>query len=77
MAGTEAQDLTPKQAASAKHIYDTKCVKCHKSYDPKDYSAEEWRLWILKMGKKTKLKPAQVKLLIRFWDVQQAPSRKS
>ena len=64
-----AQELTKKEVASAKRIYETKCVRCHKAYEPRDYSPEEWRLWMLKMSKKAKLKSSEDKLLKRYWEV--------
>ena len=67
-----AHDLTEKELVTARKIYDAKCVKCHRMYDPKDYSGEEWRLWMAKMSKKARLKPSQQGLLNRYWDAYRA-----
>jgi len=36
-----------------------KCAKCHKFYDPANYSDQDWKIWMGKMSKKAKLKPDQ------------------
>jgi len=74
-----AQDLTTKELQTAKHIYDSKCVRCHRPYEPRDYPEEEWRLWMTKMSKKARLKPNQEKLLNRYLDAYRAekPSAKT
>lgn len=59
-------NLTEKQKAAAKRIYDVKCAKCHRMYAPADYPPEEWQLWAGKMTKKAKLEPAKEKLLLRY-----------
>jgi hypothetical protein len=41
-------------------------------YEPRDYSAEEWQLWMTKMTKKAKLNPKQEKLLDRYVDILRA-----
>jgi hypothetical protein len=64
-----ADPLSKQDKAAGKKIYDSKCVKCHRPYDPRDYREEEWRLWIAKMSKKAKLKPQPEKLLNRYLDV--------
>ena len=67
-----AGDLTEKENATAKGIYDSKCVKCHRPYEPRDYPIEEWRLWMSKMTKKAKLTPNQAKLLNRYLEAYRA-----
>jgi hypothetical protein len=54
------------ETAAARKLYVTKCAKCHKFYDPATYSDEEWRVWMVKMSKKSKLKPAQERALSRY-----------
>lgn len=62
-------DLTEKQKAAAKKIYDVKCAKCHRMYAPTDYAPEEWQLWAGKMTKKAKLEPSKEKLLLRYLEL--------
>jgi hypothetical protein len=70
--GVQAGDLTKKQRTAAKKLYDSKCAKCHRFYEPRDYSQEEWQLWMSKMSKKAKLNPAQGTLLNEFLDEYRA-----
>jgi len=52
-----------RQASS---LYALKCGRCHKFYDPAEYDADDWDLWIRKMGRKAKLEPAQKETLMRY-----------
>jgi hypothetical protein len=63
-----AADLSDKEIQAARKLYNAKCAKCHKFYDPANYSAEDWNMWMMKMSKKAKLKPAQTELLTRYLD---------
>jgi len=54
------------ETAVARKLYVAKCAKCHKFYDPAKYSDEQWQIWMSKMSKKAKLKPAQEELLARY-----------
>jgi len=45
--------------AEGQKLYVAKCAKCHKFYDPANYSDREWKIWMGKMSKKAKLKPEQ------------------
>ncbi len=58
-----AAELSAQQSKDARKIYLTKCAKCHKLYNPKEYSDTEWDEWMLKMKKKSKLKEDQFELL--------------
>ena len=50
----------------ARKLYIAKCAKCHKFYDPAIYSDSEWQMWMVKMGKKSKLTPEQTELLSNY-----------
>lgn len=67
-----AADLPTKDLAAARKIYVAKCAKCHRFYEPKEYSAADWRMWMEKMNKKSKLKPEQASLLNRYLDAYRA-----
>jgi len=54
-----ATDLTTADSSDGKKLYVAKCAKCHKFYDPANYSDREWEIWMGKMSKKAKLKPEQ------------------
>jgi hypothetical protein len=61
-----AGQLARKEPATPRALYEGKCAKCHRLYDPGDYSEEEWRLWTTNMVHKTKLRPDQEKLLTPY-----------
>jgi hypothetical protein len=67
-----AADLSANQLAAARKLNTTKCAKCHKLYHPSDYSVPDWDAWMMKMAKKSKLKPEQTSLLIRYFDLRRA-----
>ena len=64
----KATDARDKGTSDARKLYIAKCAKCHKFYDPAAYSDAEWRVWMTKMSKKAKLKPAQEEFLSRYID---------
>jgi len=61
-----AAELSAKETRSAQELYEIKCAKCHKFYNPSDYSQPEWNEWMTKMSRKARLKPAQKELLTRY-----------
>ena len=68
----EANSLSPAALESARKIYLAKCAKCHKFYEPRKYSAAEWDRWLESMSRKSKLKPAQEKLLEAYLEQYRA-----
>ena len=67
-----ADELPLKEQAEARKIYVAKCAKCHRFYEPTNYSEPNWRTWMEKMNKKSKLKPEQDRLLNRYLDAYRA-----
>ena len=65
-AAANAAGLSVQQVADASALYLLKCAKCHKFYEPADYSEKEWEVWMRKMSHKSRLKPAQDKLLRQY-----------
>ena len=65
-AANGADGLSPKQLTDARKLYVAKCAKCHKLYDPVEYSDADWNWWMVKMSKKAKLKSAQNELLAGY-----------
>jgi len=47
------------QTAAARNLYINRCSKCHKLYQPSNYSDQKWQRWMAKMGRKAKLQPQQ------------------
>ena len=72
LGSARAADLSEKETQTARKLYNAKCAKCHKFYDPANYSAEEWNVWMHKMSKKAKLKPPQTELLTRYLETFRA-----
>jgi len=58
--------LSDQEVADANQIYAAKCARCHEFYHPDEYSRQDWAVWMRKMSRKSKLKPAQEKLLTRY-----------
>jgi hypothetical protein len=58
--------LSDEEIAAARRLYVNKCAKCHKFHNPAKYTDEEWRTWMRKMSRKSKLKPEQEELLSRY-----------
>ena len=61
-----AESLTLKEAAAARKVYVAKCAKCHKFYEPKNYTDTDWEAWMGKMSKRSKLKADQEEALKRY-----------
>ena len=51
-------ELTPEMA-EGKMLYENNCAKCHKLFDPKKFSAEDWKPIVMKMQKKAHLDDMQ------------------
>ena len=66
IAGARAVDLPASKRKTAEDLYNVKCAKCHKFYDPAAYSEKDWEMWMRKMSRKSKLKPEQEELLRRY-----------
>ena len=68
----QASGITAETALAARNLYTTKCMRCHKSYDPAEYSQPQWDSWMMKMRKKARLSPAQDRLLSQYLDAYRA-----
>ena len=66
--GARAGELSSADAQAARKIYEVKCAKCHKFYEPLSYSKAEWNHWLGKMARKSRLKPDQERILAGFLD---------
>jgi cytochrome c5 len=67
-AAAQNAGLDPSTAATARKVYTTKCMRCHKSYDPTAYSQPQWEAWMAKMRKKAHLSREQDGLVSRYLD---------
>lgn len=57
-APTEVKKELSPELAEGRSIYENNCAKCHKLYDPKSNSAEEWTPILIRMQKKAKISDA-------------------
>ena len=61
--------VSGKSSEDAMGIYmsmPSKGAKCHKFYDPAGYNDPEWRTWMTKMSKKSRLQPDEDDVLTRY-----------
>ncbi len=65
----KAVALTPELEAG-KSLYDNNCAKCHKLFEPKKFTKEEWTPILVRMGKKAKLDETQVASISNYIDSQ-------
>lgn len=49
-----------KELAEGKNLFENNCAKCHKLYDPKDFSSQDWKPILVEMQKKAHLDDAQI-----------------
>jgi len=52
--------------AQGKIIYEGKCGRCHKLYDPTSFSAEEWKPIVTRMQPKAKITDEQKDLVYAY-----------
>ena len=53
------KEITPK-IEEGKSIYENNCAKCHKLYDPKSYSIQDWQPILKRMQSKARLQDADM-----------------
>src|SRR3954468_1042640 len=59
--------MSSQELMAAGHkLYVAKCARCHKFYDPANYSDAKWHEWMDKMSKKAKLKTDQKEILSQY-----------
>lgn len=68
--------LTAAELAAARKLSAVKCAKCHKFYEPVDYTQAGWSEWMEKMRRKSKLKPEQFELLSRYLEDARASGKR-
>ena len=57
-AATVATVMTP-ELAEGKSLFENNCAKCHRLYEGKEFSAEEWKPIVARMQKKAHLEDFQ------------------
>ena len=71
-----AEKLSASELAAARKLSTVKCAKCHKFYEPVDYTRDDWATWMEKMRRKAKLKPEQFDLLSRYLEDARASGKR-
>jgi cytochrome c5 len=61
--------LPAAQVQTGKRIYEAKCARCHKFYNPADYDPAEWHSWMTKMSKKARLTAEDKSAVSRYLDL--------
>ena len=69
-AASDGAGLSAAEFKKAQKLDKQKCCRCHKPYDPKNYSAEDRDMWMEKMSRKTRLKSKDEELLRRYFAAQ-------
>jgi hypothetical protein len=72
-AAAAGDGLSASELRKAQKLDKKKCYRCHKPYDPKDYSVEDWDVWMGKMSRKARLKSKDEELLRRYFAAQRQP----
>ena len=67
-----AAGLLAQEVSDATKVYVAKCARCHKFYNPAEYSDADWHSWMTKMSRKARLKPDQQALLSRYLEAFRA-----
>lgn len=70
----DTASLSLEDTLAGRALYINKCARCHKFYDPANYSAKDWAKWMAKMSRKSKLKPTEQELLVRYLDLYRPSS---
>jgi len=71
-----SEQLSASELAAARKLSAVKCAKCHKFYEPVDYTRSDWAEWMEKMRRKSKLKPEQYDLLSRYLEDARANGKR-
>lgn len=62
--GTPVAKETP--VATGKSIYEGKCGKCHKLFEPKKYNAAQWTKWVNRMAPKAGLSAEEKDMVYKY-----------
>lgn len=61
-----APTVMTAELAEGKSLYENNCAKCHRLYDAKDFSAQEWKPIVARMQKKAHLEDLQGEKIFRY-----------
>ena len=54
------------ELAEGKSLYENNCAKCHKLYDTKEFSAEDWKPIVARMQKKAHLEDLDGQKILNY-----------
>lgn len=66
MASVEEEKPVAADLEVGKSLYENRCNKCHDLYEPKDFTAEEWKPIMAKMQIKAKIDNAQTASIYNY-----------
>lgn len=55
-----------KELSEGKNLFENNCAKCHKLYDPKDFSAQDWKPILVQMQKQARLDDTQISMISNY-----------
>ncbi len=67
---TNAPTVLTADLAEGKLLYENSCARCHSLYDPKDFTAEQWKPIVLRMAPKARLDEAQGQKIYNYLVMQ-------
>ncbi len=66
----DVKPTLPPDIAEGKGIFENNCAKCHKLYDPKSYSRQNWIPILYDMQKKAHLSDAEIDKVLAYVSYQ-------
>jgi cytochrome c5 len=66
----DVKPTLPPDIAEGKSIFENNCAKCHKLYDPKSYSRQNWIPILYDMQKKANLSDAEIDKVLAYVSYQ-------
>ncbi len=63
---TEIKTVTSEDIARGKSLYAENCIKCHKSFNPSDFTEKQWRHEVPPMAKKAKIDSEKENLILAY-----------
>ena len=58
--------VVTSELAEGQNLYENNCANCHKLYDTKDFSAEEWKPIVARMQKKAQLNDMEAQKIYNY-----------
>lgn len=65
-ATTPVRDHPPGPAPEGRALYEASCQRCHSLYMPATFTADEWRFYVRKYGRKARLSREEQSLVFDY-----------